>query len=133
MSPLSATQEARNRSGPDRRIWALLIATAIAGVVTAVLVAVAVPVVLSTETSIQGQERSNELRGCTSTLATLLVSGPQAAALKALATEGQNSAAFREATDRLEPERYEQLTKLALTDEDEFLRKCRQITRDSDD
>lgn len=71
--------------------------------------------------------RSDRLRACSSTLSVELVSGPQAVALKALADGGLDAPEFKAATDKLQPVRFQKLTRLALADSTAFLEECERI------
>lgn len=71
------------------------------------------------------KNKSDELAGCRSAFNAEYISGPQARALKALADYGVDSREFEDATNRINPDRFEDLVKLSRTDEGEFLRICR--------
>lgn len=68
--------------------------------------------------------RSDEIRSCSSSFSAELVTGPTAAALKALADHGADSPEFRQAVDGADPARFIVLAKMSRTDPDQFLRIC---------
>lgn len=70
--------------------------------------------------------RSDELRACSASFSAELVIGPTAAALKALADFGAESAEFREAVRSADPGRYIELSRLARTNPTEFIALCRE-------
>ena len=72
--------------------------------------------------------RSDEIRSCSSSFNAELVTGPTAAALKALADHGADSPEFRAAVDDADPQRFIRLAKLTRSDPDEFLRICHATT-----
>lgn len=76
----------------------------------------------------QRANRSDEIRSCSSSFSAELVTGPTAAALKALADHGEASPQFRAAVDRADPERFIVLAQMSRTDPDRFLRICRAET-----
>lgn len=73
----------------------------------------------------QRAARSDELRACSASWSAELVTGPTAAALKALAEHGADSPEFLAEVDRADPDRFIELARLARTDPDEFVRLCR--------
>jgi hypothetical protein len=72
----------------------------------------------------QRAARSDELRACSASFSAELVTGPTAAALKALADHGADSPAFRRAVADADPPRFIRLSRLARTNPDAFLRAC---------
>lgn len=72
--------------------------------------------------------RSDEIRSCSSSFSAELVTGPTAAALKALAEHGTESTEFQSAVDQANPNRFIVLAKMSRSDPDEFLRICRTET-----
>lgn len=72
----------------------------------------------------QAQSSSDEITACRASFSALLVTGPTAAALKALSDHGAESAEYRAAVASADPARYIALAELSGTDPDEFLRVC---------
>lgn len=83
---------------------------------------------VDTTKGLRAQRRSDELRSCSTSFAAELVTGPTAAALKALADHGADSPQFRDAVNRADPVRYIALARLSRTDPAAFLRACRRAT-----
>lgn len=72
----------------------------------------------------EAQAVSDEITACRASFSALLVSGPTAAALKALSDYGAESGQYRDAADSADPERYIALAELSGADPAAFLREC---------
>lgn len=77
---------------------------------------------------VRSDNRSEEIASCRSSFSAELVTGPTAAALKALSDFGPDSAEYREAADSADPKRFIALAEMSRTNTGEFLRICRDQT-----
>lgn len=72
----------------------------------------------------EAQASSDEIGACRASFSAILITGPTAAALKALNDYGTDSAQYRDAVAQADPARYIALAELSGSDPGEFLKVC---------
>jgi NhaP-type Na+/H+ or K+/H+ antiporter len=107
----------------DRAANLILTAVLVVTCGTLLLAAVAIPLLLDQGSTLDAQQRSDEITGCRSSYRVELIDAPQLRALQAFALGDE--AGMEAAVEQADPDRYEDLSVIARTDPDEFLRLCR--------
>lgn len=76
------------------------------------------------------QLESDEVAACRAAFSAELITGPTAAALKAIAEHGIDTPQYRAAADQVDVDRYQELVTMSRIDADRFLEVCRREAPD---
>lgn len=108
----------------------LLRATVVVSVVLVVLVGATLVVTIQQRANLDATLRSDEVAACRAAFNAELITGPTAAALKAIADHGIESRQYRAAADSVDVDRYLQLTELSRVRPAAFVAACRREAPD---
>jgi hypothetical protein len=108
----------------------LLRATVVVSVVLVVLVGATLVVTIQSRANLDATIRSDEVSACRAAFNAELITGPTAAALKAIADHGIDSREYQAAADSVDVDRYLALTELSRTAPARFVATCKREAPD---